>query len=70
MTKKATTKKTATNFRLDKDTIKKLDWLKERYHIGTRTAALIIAIGNEATRLEAPHEVRQADWFLKNQKKK
>ena len=44
--------RTAKTFRLPPQTIETLDWLKERYHIGTRTAALIIALGNEAHRLK------------------
>ena len=45
--------RTAKAFRLPPETVETLDWLKEHYHIATRTSALIIALGNEAFRLRA-----------------
>lgn len=43
--------RTAKAFRLPPETIETLDELKERYHVATRTSALIIALGNESFRL-------------------
>lgn len=54
-------KRTATAFRLPKETVAKLDWLKSRYHFSTRTDALILAISNETFRLTELEKARLED---------